>query len=58
MLKLKIVSHFTTTAFDLLINSNRLNNTIVKLSKSILIDPSDLEEVDKILHRNLIKYSI
>ena len=58
MLKLKIVSYFTATAFDLLMNSNQLDHTCIKLSKSILIDPSDLEAADKILNKNLIKYSI
>ena len=58
MLKLKIVSYFTTTAFDLLINSNKLNHTIIKLSKSILVNQSDMEEIDKILNRNSIKYRL
>ncbi len=56
--KLKIQSYLCSTAFDLLINSNKLVHTQYKFKHSILINSEDLEEADKILRSNSIKYQL
>ena len=58
MLKLKIISYFTTKALDLLINSNKLEHTVHKLGNSLIIHSDDLEASDKLLHSNSIKYKL
>ncbi len=58
MLKLKITSYFSKKALDLLINSNKLDHTVHILNKTIIIHSSDLEQADKILRSNSIKYSL
>lgn len=58
MLKLKITSYFSKKALDLLINSNKLDHTVHILNKTIIIHQDDLEQADKILRSNSIKYSI
>ena len=58
MIKLQFNQNFKKSIYQLLINSNKLNFTI-RTSKNILyIDKSDLEFVDKVLTRNLLKYRI
>ena len=58
MLTLRIVSYFVGSAFDLLINSNKLKHTVIRFKKTLLIHPCDVEEITKILDRNSIKYYI
>jgi hypothetical protein len=58
MIQLKFNQNFKKSIYQLLINSNKLNFTI-RTSKNILyIDKSDLEFVDKVLTRNLLKYKL
>jgi hypothetical protein len=58
MIKLQFNQNFKKSIYQLLINSNKLNFTI-RTSKNILyIDKSDLEFVDKVLNRNLLKYKL
>jgi hypothetical protein len=58
MIKLQFNQNFKKSIYQLLINSNKLKFTI-RTSKNILyIDKSDLEFVDKVLTRNLLKYRI
>ena len=58
MIKIQFNQNFKKSIYQLLINSNKLNFTI-RTSKNILyIDKSDLEFVDKVLTRNLLKYRI
>jgi hypothetical protein len=58
MIKLQFNQNFKKSIYQLLINSNKLNFTI-RTSKNILyIDKSDLEFVDKVLTRNLLKYKL
>jgi hypothetical protein len=58
MLKLKFNQNFKKSIYLLLINSNKLKFTI-QTSKDILyINEVDLEYIDKVLERNLIKYKL
>ena len=58
MLKLKFNQNFKKSIYLLLINSNKLKFTI-QTSKDILyINKVDLEYIDKVLKRNLIKYKL
>jgi hypothetical protein len=58
MIKLQFNQNFKKSIYQLLINSNKLKYTI-RTSKNILyIDKSDLEFVDKVLNRNLLKYKL
>jgi hypothetical protein len=58
MLKLKFNQNFKKSIYLLLINSNKLKFTI-QTSKDILyINKVDLEYIDKVLERNLIKYKL
>jgi len=58
MIKLQFNQNFKKSIYQLLINSNKLNFTI-RTSKNILyINSKDLEFVDKVLTRNLLKYKI
>ena len=58
MIKLQFNQNFKKSIYQLLINSNKLNFTI-RTSKNILyIDKSDLDFVDKVLTRNLLKYKL
>jgi hypothetical protein len=58
MIQLKFNQNFKKSIYQLLINSNKLKFTI-RTSKNILyIDKSDLEFVDKVLTRNLLKYKL
>ena len=58
MIKLQFNQNFKKSIYQLLINSNKLNFTI-RTSKNILyIDKSDLEFVDKVLTKNLLKYKL
>ena len=58
MIKIQFNQNFKKSIYQLLINSNKLNFTI-RTSKNILyIDKSDLDFVDKVLTRNLLKYKL
>ena len=58
MIKLQFNQNFKKSIYQLLINSNKLKFTI-RTSKNILyIDKSDLDFVDKVLTRNLLKYKL
>jgi len=58
MIKIQFNQNFKKSIYQLLINSNKLNFTI-RTSKNILyIDKSDLEFVDKVLTKNLLKYKL
>ena len=58
MIKLQFNQNFKKSIYQLLINSNKLKFTI-RTSKNILyINSEDLEFVDKVLTRNLLKYRI
>jgi hypothetical protein len=58
MIKLQFNQNFKKSIYQLLINSNKLKFTI-RTSKNILyINSKDLEFVDKVLDRNLLKYKI
>ena len=58
MIKLQFNQNFKKSIYQLLINSNKLKFTI-RTSKNILyINSEDLEFVDKVLTRNLLKYKL
>jgi hypothetical protein len=58
MIKLQFNQNFKKSIYQLLINSNKLKFTI-RTSKNILyINKVDLEYIDKVLNRNLLKYKI
>ena len=58
MIKLQFNQNFKKSIYQLLINSNKLKFTI-RTSKNILyINKVDLEYIDKVLERNLLKYKI
>jgi hypothetical protein len=58
MIKLQFNQNFKKSIYQLLINSNKLKFTI-RTSKNILyINKVDLEYIDKVLDRNLLKYKI
>jgi hypothetical protein len=58
MIKLQFNQNFKKSIYQLLINSNKLKFTI-RTSKNILyINKVDLEYVDKVLERNLLKYKV
>jgi len=55
---LKINKNFKSIINNQLINSNKLNFKFQIFNNKLLIDKKDLEEVDKILTRNLHKYKV
>jgi len=55
---LKINQNFKSIINNQLINSNKLNFKFQIFNNKLLIDKKDLEEVDKILTRNLHKYKV
>ena len=58
MIKIQFNKNFKKSIYSDLINSNKLKFTI-RISKDILyINRVDLEFVDKVLERNLLKYKI
>ena len=58
MIKIQFNQNFKKSIYQLLINSNKLKFTI-RTSKNILyINSEDLEFVDKVLTRNLLKYKL
>jgi hypothetical protein len=58
MIKIQFNQNFKKSIYQLLINSNKLKYTI-RTSKNILyINSEDLEFVDKVLNRNLLKYKL
>ena len=58
MIKLQFNQNFKKSIYQLLINSNKLKFTI-RTSKNILyINKVDLEYIDKVLKRNLLKYKV
>ena len=58
MIKLQFNQNFKKSIYQLLINSNKLKFTI-RTSKNILyINKVDLEYIDKVLERNLLKYKL
>ena len=56
MFKIIIVSAFVGQAVNLLTNSTKMTHTIYRAGQQLAIDPSDVEEMDKILKRASIKY--
>ena len=55
---LKINKNFKSIINNQLINSNKLNFEFKILNSNLIINPIDLEEVDKILRRNVHKYKV
>jgi hypothetical protein len=55
---LKINKNFRSIITNQLINSNKLKFEFQVLNSNLLINPKDLEEVDKILTRNCHKYKV
>ena len=55
---LKINKNFKSIITNQLINSNKLKFEFQVLNSNLLINPKDLEEVDKILTRNFHKYKV
>ena len=58
MIKIQFNQNFKKSIYKDLINSNKLKSTI-RISKNILyINSKDLEFVDKVFERNLLKYKL
>ena len=58
MIKIVIIGALVRPSVALLMNANVLTTTPVIMSKSILVSRTDLEAIDKILTRNVIKYKL
>jgi len=55
MTKFSVCTGLAKIANDLLINSHKLANVFYNIGNKFAVQPSDMEEVDKILKRNEIK---
>ena len=55
LLKITTNKNFNSTLFDLLINSNKLRKSPVKLANNILILPADFKIASDIAKRNELK---
>ena len=58
MIKIQFNQNFKKSIYQSILNSNKLKFTIF-INKNILyINPKDLEFIDKVFERNLLKYKL
>jgi hypothetical protein len=58
MKKLKINKNFRSIIYNLLSNSNKLQNVFYINNNILIINKIDLEQVDKLLTNNFHKYKV
>lgn len=58
MIKIQFNKNFKKSIYSDLINSNKLKSTIYINNNILYINSNDLEFVDKVFERNLLKYKI
>jgi|GWRWMinimDraft_12_1066020.scaffolds.fasta_scaffold45762_1 hypothetical protein len=58
MIKIQFNKNFKKSIYSDLINSNKLKSTIYINNNILYINSKDLEFVDKVFKRNLLKYKI
>ena len=58
MIKIQFNQNFKKSIYQSLLNSNKLKNTIYINNNILYINRIDLEFVDKVFERNLLKYKL
>ena len=58
MIKIQFNSNFKKSIYQSILNSNKLKFTIYINNNILYINPKDLEFIDKVFERNLLKYRI
>lgn len=58
MIKIQFNKNFKKSIYQSLLNSNKLKSTIYINNDILYINSKDIEFVDKVFERNLLKYRI
>lgn len=58
MIKIQFNKNFKKSIYQSLLNSNKLKNPIYINNNILYINSKDIEFVDKVFERNLLKYKI